>query len=152
MELKIEKQTAKRLYDEAPEWFQKELVNAFGTESFVKFTYTDIKSFEDACIHLGISHDVVLFGATDDDHVIAYKKLVIIIRAINQGWKPDWNNGSERKWWPWFKMSSGFGFVNSDYGYSVTNTAVGSRLCFETKEQSDYCATQFIDLYKQFLL
>ena len=49
-------------------------------------------------------------------------------------------------------LSSGFGFDGSDFNFTVTHTPVGSRLCFKTKEQSDYCATQFIDLYKQFLL
>ena len=49
-------------------------------------------------------------------------------------------------------LSSGFGFDRSTYCYTGTNATVGSRLCFKTKEQSDYCATQFIDLYKQFLL
>jgi len=150
--MKIEKQTAKRLFNEVPGWFQKELVNAFGVESFVEFKHTDIKSFDDACIHLGISPDVPLFGATDDDHVVAYKKLVIIARAINNGWAPNWDDTEQKKWWPWFRLSSGFGFAFSNFNYADTGTSVGSRLCFKTKEQSDYCATQFIDLYKQFLL
>jgi hypothetical protein len=115
-----------------------------------QYEWKDIKSFEDACMVLGIKPEDLLhtIGAPDET---AYRKLKIIIRALNQGWTPDWNSSDERKWWPYFNLSSGFGFSFSDYTYAYARTAVGSRLCFESEEKSDYCATQFLDLYKQFL-
>ncbi|MEI7424468.1 MAG: hypothetical protein WCK18_20370, partial [Prolixibacteraceae bacterium] len=64
---------------------------------------------------------------------------------------PDWNNTDQRKWWPYFNLSSGFGFSYSFFGYGYASTFVGSRLCFETSEKSNYAANQFIDLYKEFL-
>jgi hypothetical protein len=48
-------------------------------------------------------------------------------------------------------LSSGFGFDASACYCDFAGTLVGSRLCFETKEKSDYAAQQFIDLYKSFL-
>ena len=148
--MQIEKTTAKRLYDESPKWFQEQMEKEFGKEFFQKKAFKDIKSFEDACKALGIDHKKVM-NPNEQEDIIAYKKLVIIIRAINQGWKPNWNNSSEKKWWPWFNLSSGFGFSSSYYYDASTGATVGSRLCFESQEKCDYAATQFIDIYKSFL-
>jgi hypothetical protein len=148
--IKIEKEKAKRLFEESPEWFQNELIEAFGKECFVKKNFKDIKTFEDACTELGIVPGDV-FKKTDLPDEVAYKKLKIVIKAINQGWIPNWKNTNEYKWWPYFNLSSGFGFQDSNYGYVLAGTVVGSRLCFESEEKSDYAAKQFIDLYKEFL-
>lgn len=148
--MNIEKQTAKRLYDESPEWFQEQLEEEFGKEFFQKKSFKDIKTFEDACSELEIDPKGV-FHESDSPDEVAFKKLKVIIRAINQGWKPNWNDSNERKWWPWFTLSSGFGFSVSGYDNANARTTVGSRLCFQDKERSDYVATQFIDIYKAFL-
>lgn len=150
MELKINKETAKSLYPDVPKWFQELLIMEFGDKTFKKRKFTEIKSFEDACEELGIPTEQFLGTDTADE--IAYKKLKIIVKAINQGWTPDWDNTNQRKWWPWFILSSGFGFSFSYYDCDDTSTAVGSRLCFESEEKSDYTAKQFLDLYKEFLI
>jgi len=149
MELKIKKETAKKLYDSVPDWFKEELMEAFGKTTFQKRKFTDIKSFEDACEELGIS--TAQFYGTETPDETAYKKLKIVIKAINQGWIPDWSNKNERKWWPYFIMSSGFGFSDSFYRCDASDTFIGSRLCFESEEKATYTAKHFIDLYKAFL-
>lgn len=153
MELKLEKKTAKKLYPESPEWFRKVLTETFGIECFKKKSFEDIKTFEDACEELGITNDShrPIFDEDEDPDEIAYKKLKVIVAAINQGWTPDWDNTDQRKWWPYLVLSSGFGF---SYSYSYCDysiTIVGSRLCFETEAKSTYAAKQFIELYEQFL-
>jgi len=150
MELKIKKETAKKIYAESPNWLREILIETFGKDCFVKRDYTDIKTFEDACEELNINPGDVINGNDLPDE-IAYKKLKVVIKAVNQGWIPDWSNGNQYKWWPWFNLSSGFGFSVSAYYYDCTSTAVGSRLCFESKEKSDYTAKQFIDLYEKYL-
>lgn len=149
--LKLEKKTAKKLYPEAPVWFQKVLNETFGSDMFRKTAFDEIKTFEDACDELGIEIPSSLFSDSDTPDEIAYKKLKVIFRAINQGWEADWSNKNQKKWWPWFTLSSGFGFSDSHFGYDNTFTGVGSRLCFESEKKSDYAAKQFIDLYEQFL-
>lgn len=149
-ELTLKKTTAKRLYPEAPGWFQKVLNESFGEDFFSEREFTDIKTFEDACNELGIDPDEE-FNGNDLPDEVAYKKLKIVAKAINQGWEPDWNNTNQRKWWPYFKLSSGFGFSHSAYHCDYTVTAVGSRLCFETEEKCTYAAKQFIDIYEQFM-
>jgi hypothetical protein len=147
--MKITKQTARKLYNESPDWFKDQLKEAFGKESFEKRSFKDIKTFEDACKELDISTTQVCAGDTKDEE--AYKMLKIIIKAINQGWEPDWSDTNQRKWWPYFVLSSGFGFSFSYYHYGNADARVGSRLCFESQDKSDYAANQFLDLYKQFL-
>lgn len=148
--MEITKQTAKKIYSEVPEWFREQLNEAFGQECFKEKTYESIKTFEDACNKLNIDPKSVI-NKNDTVDEIAYKKLKIIIKAINDGWIPNWKDNDERKWWPWFVLSSGFGFSDSVYSYTHSNADVGSRLCFESEEKSDYAANTFIDLYKDFL-
>lgn len=110
-----------------------------------------VKSFEDACKEAGFDPDLDFNFENDTPDEIAYKKLKLIVSVLNEGWKPNWNDGSEKKWWPWFSLSSGFSFDGSIYGYATTATYVGSRLCFKSEELSTHCAKQFIDLYETLL-
>ena len=112
-----------------------------------------IKTFEDACEIAGINP--VLFNKHCLDcyypeDIIVYEKLKIIISVINEGWRPDWDDSSERKYYPYFNMTGGFVFVASGYSYGVTLSHVGSRLCFKTKNDAIHTAKQFIDLYRIF--
>ena len=94
-------------------------------------------------------------GGTPDE--VAYKMLKLIIKVANTDqatgkvWTPNWSDGNQRKWAPYFNLSSGFGFSGSDYGYDYANTGVCSRLCFETENNSNIIAKKFIHLYKSFL-
>jgi len=149
--MKIEKSTAKKLYPKAEDWFKKELEEAFGKDCFRNKSFEEIKTFEDACMELDLNPQAVYFvSATPDE--IAYKKLKIIIAAINQGWTPDWSNASQYKYYPYFEfLSSGFGFSVAGYCCGGAGATVGSRLCFETREKAIYAGKQFLQLYKDFL-
>ncbi len=150
--MEIKKETAKKLFEESPDWFKEEMIQAFGKNFFKKRDFRDIKTFEDACEELDLNMIASpVFHNVDTPDEIAYKKLKVIVKAINQGWVPDWNNSNQYKWWPYFKVSSGFGFSLSGYYYACTLAYVGSRLCFESEEKANYAAQQFIDIYKQFL-
>jgi hypothetical protein len=148
--MELRKETAKRLFEESPEWFKKEMIQAFGKKCFEKIDFRDIKTFEDACMDQEINPQSVYFGNDTPDE-IAYKKLKICVKAINQEWTPDWSNSNQPKWWPYFNLSSGFGFSVSNFGYAYAYSGVGSHLCFESEEKASYAAQQFIDIYKEFL-
>jgi hypothetical protein len=150
MGLNIDQNTAKRLYVESPDWFKKQLEDEFGQDMFKPKDFESIRTFEDACAKIGIDPGKVFDGSETSDE-IAYKKLKIITAAINQGWKPNWNDVDQRKWYPWFNLSSGFGFDDSYYDFVHSFAGSGSRLCFESEEKSTYAGTQFIDLYEQFI-
>jgi len=122
-----------------------------------KFDYRTIKTFEDACKKLGIDPSKLpdVSGLLEEfaKPIIAHYKLIIIYKAINNGWVPDWNNSDQHKYYPWFwVLSSGFGFSDSDFRYGRTATCVGSRLCTNTSEKAKYMASQFEAEYRDYLL
>ena len=110
-----------------------------------------IKSFDDACQELDVDPEQDKFTEGDPDD-IAFQKLKVIARALNQGWKPNWNDSNQRKWYPWFYLNNpGFRFVASDYVSVSTGSTGGSRLCYESEELSIYASNQFLDLYNNLL-
>lgn len=120
-----------------------------------------IKSFEDACNHLGINPNdlpvVDMLPEKNRKSIIAYYKLTIIIRALNEGWEPNFSDWNEYKYYNWFyiekdrdKRSSGFRYNVADY--ASANSDIGSRLCFKNKELARYAAEQFKELYREYLL
>lgn len=120
-----------------------------------KFDYKSIKTFEDACKKLGINPDQLPDVALIEFRkpIIAAYKLMIIYKAINDGWVPDWSNDDEYKYYPWFGiLSSGFGFSGTYYDCGNSFSNVGSRLCTDTREKALYIAAQFEQEYKDYFL
>ena len=120
-----------------------------------------IKSFEDACKHLGINPNdlpaVDMLPEKDRKSITAFYKLTVIIRALNEGWEPDWSNSNEYKYYNWFYVEKGedqrsSGFRCDVTCYAVTYTHTGSRLCFKNEELAEYAAKQFKELYREYLL
>ena len=115
-------------------------------------SYTDIKSFEDACNYLNISTEIPIGVTYSDSHIAKYK-LEIITQAINKltNFEIDWDNECQRKYYPYFKMGKNFGFCSVDYDYWISGCRVGSRVCFKDEEIARYMGTQFEDTYKTWL-
>lgn len=116
-----------------------------------------VKTYADACAVLGVepmNEDVLTkLGFTKDE--IAYRKLKTIAEALNEGWRPDWANTNEYKYWPWFvynPANAGFAYAYTDYAATFANANVGSRLCYKTRELATYAGRQFEGLYNDFLL
>ena len=116
-----------------------------------------VKTYADACAVLGIEpmNETVLakLGFTKDE--IAYRKLKTIAEALNEGWRPDWANSNEYKYWPWFVYNpayAGFSYAITYCTASHTYANVGSRLCYKTRELATYAGRQFEGLYNDFLL
>lgn len=114
-----------------------------------------IKTFEDAMKATGRTQmpDFSTFPEEMRKHFEALFKMVVIVEALNEGWKPDWNNPDEWKYYPWFYMSpSSFAFGDSACGYGVAGAGSGSRLALESRELADYCGEQFADIWKDIQL
>lgn len=112
-----------------------------------------IKTFEDALKDQNISEDDFYSSCkelTIDE--IAYKKLKLIAKSINEDWTPNWNDSNEYKYYPYFDMRENVGFSVSAFDGWDTFAGVGSRLCFKTKELAEYSGKQFISIYKDFLI
>lgn len=114
--------------------------------------FTEVKSFEDACQVLGMSPELPDLGAVQDERIrkstTAFIKLSVIIKALNEGWEPDWNDWSQYKYYPYFYMDSA-GLVYADAYSAVADatTNLGSRLGCKTDAMADYMKDAFRELY-----
>lgn len=121
-----------------------------------------VKTYEDACKVLGVEpineQNAKAQGFRSDE--IARRKLETIAAALNEGWKPDWNNTDQYKYYPYFyiqenaKGKGSAGLSCADASHAAANAAAhfGSRLCFYASRLARYAGNQFTDLYEQILI
>lgn len=140
-----------------------------------------IKTFEDACREIGIdaeawNRDKISLGLEPD--VLAFLKLRIIVKALNEGWEPQFTE-DECRYYPWFilytreeynkldeeeksrvvyRSSSnahalgGVSYASAGYDSSFTYANFGGvRLAFKTSELAAYCGRQFLDIWADFV-
>ena len=140
-----------------------------------------IKTFEDACEVLGDDDNLVseFKSLIKDKHsydVIAYVKLRIIVKALNEGWKPSFDgkrihypvfstwekdeydelNEIEKKDFCMVHKSSYvkdgcISFTTAFLDSSDEYLHIGSKLVFKTSKLAEYCAHQFIDIWADYL-
>lgn len=96
-------------------------------------TEKKIASYEDACRVLNIqpiNEEVFnIFPKEDQRSMLAYHKLTVITRALNNGWKPNWDDQNEWKYYPLFRyVNAGLSCAYTIYGGYVYDC--GSALGF----------------------
>lgn len=134
------------------------LSDLFGKQVALYDNITDrVKSFEDACQVLGISTNVPEVKGLPRKHqkaIIANYKLIVIAEALNEGWKPNWQDSDEYKYYPWFDMSNPavVGCSRTNNAASNTSANIGSRLCLKNRELAIYFGQTFTDLFNDSLL
>lgn len=119
-----------------------------------------VKSYADACKVLGIEpmneQNMKAQGFRPDE--VARRKLETITEALNEGWKPDWNNTDQCKYYPYFfirenaKAEGTAGLSCARHAASYTSAGVGSRLCFHDSDTARYAGNTFTELYEQILI
>ena len=139
-----------------------------------------IKTFEDACREIGIdseawNRDKISLGLEPD--VLAFLKLRIIVKALNEGWEPQFTE-DECRYYPWFVLYTGeeynrldeeekphvvfrssgsanalscVSYAVANYDSSFTSAVIGVRLAFKTSELAAYCGQQFLDIWADFV-
>lgn len=139
-----------------------------------------IKTFEDACREIGIdaeawNRDKISLGLEPD--VLAFLKLRIIVKALNEGWEPQFTE-DECRYYPWFILYTreeynkldeeeksrvvfrsyynayalgGVSYAFADGGSSFASASIGVRLAFKTSELAAYCGRQFLDIWADFV-
>ena len=139
-----------------------------------------IKTFEDACHEIGIdaeawNRDKISLGLEPD--VLAFLKLRIIVKALNEGWEPQFTE-DECRYYPWLILYTGEEYnkldeeeksrvvcrsyynanalggvscavASSDSSYA--SAYIGVRLAFKTSELAAYCGRQFLDIWADFV-
>ena len=119
-----------------------------------------IKKWEDACEVLSIDPIKSLPYPTPADQdeiaVNAFFKLTKIREVLNEGWKPDWKDSSEWKYYPWMDLEddngSGLGLSFGVYVYGISASTVGSRLVFKSRSIAEYAGKQFTDIYAELMV
>ena len=121
-----------------------------------------VKTYADACSILGVEpineEELKAKGFRDDE--IARRKLETITAALNEGWKPNFNDTDEYKYYPYFYIEpskslgadAGLSFAYTPYAASITVAFIGSRLCFNTSAKARHAGNTFTDLYAAILV
>ena len=112
-----------------------------------------IKTVTDVLADNGLTQDQFdkqCEGRESDE--VAYRILKLLARSLNEGWKPNWSNFNEAKYYAWFEMGGSSGFRFLGFVGWRSNSAVGSRLCFKTSELAVHAGKQFSEVYKQFMV
>ena len=174
----IKKENVLNAYKHASEEQKALLESMFGKEMFQpKNIMERVKTFEDAVAILGENHTLVkeYWGVVYNNivitkNLIAYLKLRIICAALNEGWKPKFD-GDEYRYYPWFYIytKEEYEKLNDDekkecrvvgrsnigayvhHASTYLSTRSGSQIAFKTRELSEYCAEQFIDIWSDYL-
>lgn len=177
-EVKLNREEVLEAYKNASDESKKMLEYLFGKDMFKPEDIRErIKTFGDAAKAVGII-DVVDWEenyANLEPDILAYFKLRIICKALNEGWVPTFKKG-EKRYYPWFWLYTqeeindmkceekqernlqlakigayaGFAYASSNSVPSNTNARIGSRLCFKYSELATYCGKQFTDLWMTF--
>ncbi len=144
-----------------------------------------VKTYDDAVKELGEDHPFVVaansavwrYPEEDNQDIVAYLKLRVVVAALNDGWKPEFTD-DERRWSPWYRLYTkeeidnlseedkeqvllwggsasdgslcGLAFADSGYAWSCSDASFGSRLALKSEELADYAGKQFIELFAPF--
>ena len=115
-----------------------------------------VKSYEDVCKIKNIDPINSLpfpEPATAEEKAInGFTKIIRAIEVLNEGWKPDWEDWNQRKYYPWWNSGSGSGFSYLVYDFVRSSSPLGSRLVLKSRELAEHIAEHFIDDYRAFMV
>jgi hypothetical protein len=145
--LLITEKEAREIYSISSGSFRNKLENSFGVE---RLTFRNlVKTYEDACEILDIVPEI----DCDNKSELAYLKLIRIYKAANM---------LNDKWWPKYSDNlyayyPSFRWKENEVIYCCISCRVillcgNPLLCCGTKEDAIYIGTQFMDLYKDYLM
>ena len=177
IEVKVE--DIKRAFDEANDNVKNGILNSFPQFKEALPVTDRVKTFRDACREVCIDPSMYFIRCENEPaDVIAYMKLRVICKALNEGWTPRFVEG-EWRYFPYFHIcseeeiirlseeeksrvvyrssshayaSGGVSFANANYDSAYVFASFGSRLAFKTEELAEYAGKQFTKLYAEYLL
>ena len=185
-ELKISAKNALAAYNNTDANGRELLEHLFGKDVFPPKDIRDrIKTFNDALYELGDKHELVraynnlIVSNCMSKDIIAYAKLRIIADALNEGWKPTFDDG-EHRYYPMIYIYTKEDYeelsenkkkelivvgqsnikLNANGGniyaievcvspYSISS--IGYHIALKTSELAKYCGKQFINIWADFL-
>lgn len=177
IEIKVE--DIKRAFDEANDNVKNGILNSFPQFKEALPVTDRVKTFRDACREVCIDPSTYFIRCENEPaDVIAYMKLRVICKALNEGWTPRFVEG-EWRYFPYFHICSeeeiirlseekksrvayrsgsiayacgGVSCAYASYDSAYVYASFGSRLAFKTEELAEYAGKQFTKLYAEYLL
>lgn len=110
-----------------------------------------VKSVANACEILGSRDEEVQnlrqLESLDSppQKLLDYQKLVVVIKALNEGWYPDWDK-DDYKYYPWFRMRGEQVLGGVDF-YRL-HTTVPAPTLLKSEKLVQYATSQFLALYR----
>ena len=178
--IQIQQENVLNAYKNASDEQKELLEHLFGREVFKPVDVKErIKTFADAAKAVGIEDPEEWESGYSDvePDILAYFKLRIITKALNEGWEPKFIPG-EYRWAPYFllytkeeieKMNAetrarvvfrsgssagaygGVSFAYANYDSALVSADIGSRLAFKSEELAEYAGKQFTEIYADFI-
>lgn len=120
----------------------------------IKDITSEIKTLEEAINKLGDKDEEVELLKTMQDvnlprHILAEQELVVIIKALNEGWKVNFDDYNQYKYYPWFYLGKNFRYYDCNYWNSSSISS--ARLCLKSSELAIYAGKQFTKTYKEYM-
>jgi len=106
-----------------------------------------VKTYSEVCKHLKEQELTSCdFSGEDGKKLLNFSKIKQLERFYNQGWKANWNNSNEYKYYPYFTKSSGGGSIGS-YCYCVGVSFFGAVGFYKTSEIATFVGKTYKDIY-----
>lgn len=184
--IQLNKETLAAIYGNCNAEGRKAIKKQLGEKLSEVIPVTErVKTYDDAVMELGEDHPFVVaansavwrYTEEENEDIIAYLKLRVVVAALNDGWKPEFTE-EERRWYPWYRLYTkeeienlseedksqvllwggsaingsqcGLAYAFSDDAWSNSAAAIGSRLAFKSEDLADYAGKQFIELFATF--
>lgn len=151
--LKLTLDKAQETYKNGNAEVKKLLTDLYGEEHFLSDIKDRVNSYESACKITGRDvldiDDFEMYG-DEAKRMFARYKITTGIKAINEGWKPDFDNTNQPKYYIWmYGKKNGFSSC-VDFSHFVF-TYVGSDLHIETNDKAKVIEKVFRQEYIDYL-
>lgn len=156
--LNIQKSDAIKAHENASNKGKKLLEDLLGKKTFIKDIKERINSVDDAILELGENDIEViqlrkLQEAEVADNILARQEAVVLIKAYNEGWGPEWTDDNQYKYFHRFYIggdegSSDFRFLG--FGHWDTHSNVGYRLCLKSSDLVYQTGEKHLEVFKRF--
>lgn len=125
--MNLSKEEALRKIKELEEYINKKDCNIF-----------NITNYAQVCAELG-----------ESSQSCPYKRIKQIERFFGQGWRPNWSNQNEYKYYPYFSFGSGGGLVYYHY-HGCGSYFAGEVAFYKSKEIAIHVGKYFLKEYQEF--
>lgn len=184
--IQLNKETLAAIYGNCNAEGRKAIKKQLGEKLSEVIPVTErVKTYDDAVMELGEDHPFVVaansavwrYTEEENEDIIAYLKLRVVVAALNDGWKPEFTD-DEHRWYPWYRLYTkeeidnlseedkeqvllwggsatggspcGLACAVSYDAWSLSSAHFGSRLAFKSEDLADYAGKLFIELFATF--